>query len=150
MGSCRMIFIKVLLLLFLTAASIAQDEGSKSRFDKILQDFGFSGIGADRSKAIPEVKVESRPAQKSSQRPASISRNSSAKRNRDFDVQSNTIPGAQTNSRPNKGVKSSAALAALFSVAGRPNNSENSNKSAKPANTRNRPKSKSPVVKVLN
>merc|ERR1712058_156165 len=116
----------------------------------ILQDFGFSGIGADRSKAIPEVKVEGRPAQKSSQKPASISRNSSAKRNRDFDVQSNTIPGAQTNSRLNKGVKSSAALAALFSVAGRPNNSENSNKSAKPANTRNRPKSKSPVVKVLN
>merc|ERR1711892_1286842 len=116
MGSCRMNHVKVVFLLFCITASIAQDDGSKSRFDKILQDFGFSGIGATQAQAEPKVPKERRQPVKATPKPAL----SFAQRNRDFDIRSNAIPDVRPKSQSPKQPESSTALAALFSVAGKP------------------------------
>merc|ERR1711892_1117504 len=116
MGSCRMNHAKVILLFFCISASVAQDGGSKSRFDKILQDFGFSGIGATQAKAANTVPNERRQPVKATPKPAL----SFAQRNRDFDIRSNAIPDVRPKSQSPKQPESSTALAALFSVAGKP------------------------------
>merc|ERR1711970_1033945 len=137
MGSHKMNIIKVFLLLFWTAASLAQDGGSKSRFDKILQDFGFSGIGATQKQIAPQVLVEGRQSEREG-------------RNRNIDIQSNSIPDARPKLRPSKKVKSSDALAALFSVAGRPKESKKPVKSSHIKNSRPSPAKKLPIANVLN
>merc|ERR1711970_355751 len=140
MGSHKMNIIQVFLLIFLTATSSAQDEGSKSRFDKILQDFGFSGIGATQKQSTPQVQQIRTPINQ---------KDRSTGRNQNIDIQSNSIPDTPK-SRPSKKVKSSDALAALFSVAGRPKEIQKSVSSAKIKSSRPSAAQKFPVAKVLN
>merc|ERR1711970_540739 len=140
MGSHKMNIIQVFLLIFLTATSSAQDEGSKSRFDKILQDFGFSGIGATKKQSTPQVQQI---------RTTINQKDRSTGRNQNIDIQSNSIPDTPK-SRPSKKVKSSDALAALFSVAGRPKEIKKSVTSAKIKSSRPSAAQKFPVAKVLN
>jgi hypothetical protein len=144
--------VKVSLLLICITTSLAQDDGSKSRFDKILQDFGFTGIGADQTQnGLTVAKGRQQPV-KATPRTASSLSTGSAKRNRDFEIQSNAIPDARPRSLPIKKNKdSSPALAALFSVAGKPK------KPKRPAQqivnngqSRSSPSIKSPIAKVLN
>merc|ERR1711970_1438661 len=140
MGSLKMNIIQVFLLIFLTATSSAQDEGSKSRFDRILQDFGFSGIGATKKQSTPQVQQI---------RTTINQKDRSTGRNQNIDIQSNSIPDTPK-SRPSKKVKSSDALAALFSVAGRPKEIKKSVTSAKIKSSRPSAAQKFPVAKVLN
>merc|ERR1712106_554260 len=122
---------QVILLFFCITASMGQDGGSKSRFDKILQDFGFSGIGATQAKAANTVPNERRQPVKATPKPAL----SFAQRNRDFDIRSNAIPDVRPKSQSPKQPESSTALAALFSVAGKP--------TKRPGEKINTPKSRS-------
>merc|ERR1711970_1321302 len=137
MGSHRMNITKVFLLIFWTTVSTAQDGGSKSRFDKILQDFGFSGIGATQKQSAPQVLIEGKQSEREG-------------RNRNIDIQSNSIPDARPKLRPSKKVKSSDALAALFSVAGRPKESRKPEKSSHIKKSRPSPAQKLPIANVLN
>merc|ERR1711970_1134450 len=140
MGSLKMNIIQVFLLIFLTATSSAQDEGSKSRFDRILKDFGFSGIGATQKQSTPQVQQIRTPINQ---------KDRFTGRNQNIDIQSNSIPDTPK-SRPSKKVKSSDALAALFSVAGRPKETKKTVTSAKIKSGRPSAAQKFPVAKVLN
>merc|ERR1711970_123572 len=137
MGSHKMNIIQVFLLIFLTATSSGQDEGSKTRFDKILQDFGFSGIGATQKQNAPQLLDEAKQSEREG-------------RNRAIDIQSNSIPNARSKPRPSKKVKSSDALAALFSVAGRPKESKKPVTSSQTKKNSPNPAKKLPIAKVLN
>merc|ERR1719430_292165 len=128
---------KGFLLLFWTTASSSQDGGSKTRFDKILQDFGFSGIGATQKQNAPQLLDEAKQSEREG-------------RNRAIDIQSNSIPDARSKPRPSKKVKSSDALAALFSVAGRPKESKKPVTSIQTKKSRPNPATKLPIAKVLN
>merc|ERR1719370_1402649 len=128
---------KVFLLLFWTTALSAQDGGSKTRFDKILQDFGFSGIGADQKQNAPQLLDEAKQSEREG-------------RNRAIHIQSNSIPDSRSKPRPSKKVKSSDALAALFSVAGRPKESKKPVTSSQTKKSRPNPATKLPIAKVLN
>merc|ERR1719347_1037642 len=137
---------KVFLLLFGTAILSAQNEGSKSRFDKILQDFGFSGSLANQKQSSPPI-TEGR---KQPIRASPNQNNRSTGRSRDIDIQSNSIQDTRPKSRPSKKVKSSDALAALFSVAGRPKETKKPLSSVQIKNNRPSASPKLPVSKVLN
>merc|ERR1719347_323762 len=137
---------KVFLLLFGTAISSAQNEGSKSRFDKILQDFGFSGSLANQKQSSPPIPED----RKQPLRASTNQNNRSTGRSRDIDIQSNSIPDTRPKSRPSKKVKSSDALAALFSVAGRPKETKKPLSSVQIKKKRPNASPKLPVSKVLN
>merc|ERR1711874_734320 len=145
MGSRRMNHLKVFLLLFCTADSSAQDAGSKSRFDKILQDFGFTGIGAAQPGDISTFSNERKQTEKAPARPAS-----SSQRLRDVDIQTNTIPDFRPKAQPPQQVESSAALAALFSVAGRPEGTKTQANNFVTNNRKLNQKPKLPIAQVLN
>merc|ERR1711874_54236 len=143
--SRRMNHLKVFLLLFCIADSSAQDEGSKSRFDKILQDFGFTGIGAAQPGDISTFSNERKQTEKAPARPAS-----SSQRLRDVDIQTNTIPDFRPKAQPPQQVESSAALAALFSVAGRPEGTKTQANNFVTNNRKLNQKPKLPIAQVLN
>jgi len=134
------------LLLFGAAILSAQNEGSKSRFDKILQDFGFSGSLANQKQSAPPIPED----RKQPIRASTNQNNRSTGRSRDIDIQSNSIPDTRPKSRPSKKVKSSDALAALFSVAGRPKETKKPLSSVQIKNNRPSASPKLPVSKVLN
>merc|ERR1711862_226931 len=146
MGSHKMNITKVFLLLFWTVILSAQNEGSKSRFDKILQDFGFSGSLANQKQSAPPIAED----RKQPIRASTHQNNRSTGRGRDIDIQSNSIPDTRPKSRPSKKVKSSDALAALFSVAGRPKETKKPLSSVQIKNNRPNASPKLPVSKVLN
>merc|ERR1711874_197425 len=145
MGSRRMNHLKVFLLLFCTADSSAQDAGSKSRFDKILQDVGFTGVGAAQPGDISTFSNERKQTEKAPARPAS-----SSQRLRDVDIQTNTIPDFRPKAQPPQQVESSAALAALFSVAGRPEGTKTQANNFVTNNRKLNQKPKLPIAQVLN
>ena len=100
-----------------------------------MQDFGFSGIGATQAKAANTVPNERRQPVKATPKPAL----SFAQRNRDFDIRSNAIPDVRPKSHSPKQPESSTALAALFSVAGKPTKSP-ANKKKTPSRSNKKPK----------
>ena len=139
------------MLLFCITASFAQDDGSKSRFDKILQQFGFSGIGAEQPKNIPTVAKGRQQPVIATPRTASIQSTGSVKRNRDFEIQSNAIPDTRPRSQQiQKTADSSSALAALFSVAGKAKKPKRPAQNAGNSRSKPNPSRKLPIAKVLN
>merc|ERR1719244_1816489 len=104
---------KVFLFLILIATALSQDDAAKSRFDKILQDFGFSAISKDRT---TKLKIED-------ERRGTVSSglvSSEGGKSQNIKIQSNIVHEVETKAPKGKQVESSGALAALFSIAGRP------------------------------
>ena len=120
----------MLLLLILIAKASSQDVASKTRFDKILQEFGFTGISDDLLTKTQQAETErSEPAS-----PIVVSR--PQERSRHNEIQSNVIPDDHTNETIGKPVGGSGALAALFSIAGRPKETKNNVKNDNIENSR--------------